>query len=172
MHGTLIPIPSYKLTALPSTILSLQSLHLHLRKYKIVLEKRLVLLRGRCPIILLFFITAAANLSILFMGSNLTSKISLDLGCQIFLYSWNPMTKDLRFGCLSFIIRIRISIFCERFSMTFFVYFIRKVFCFATVFTETLRVLQCNSIITAHFAALCNSMCQFVYARAERGGGK
>ena len=32
MHGTLIPIPSPKLTALPSTILTLQSLCPHLRK--------------------------------------------------------------------------------------------------------------------------------------------
>ena len=32
MHGTLIPIPSPKLTALPSTILTLQSLCSHLRK--------------------------------------------------------------------------------------------------------------------------------------------
>ena len=46
------------------------------------------------------------------------------------------MMKDLKFSSLFIIIGIRISIFCERFSITFFVYFIKKVFCFTTILFE------------------------------------
>ena len=39
-HRSLIPIPSPKLTALPTTILTSQSLYSHFKKQKIILEKR------------------------------------------------------------------------------------------------------------------------------------
>ena len=124
-----------------------------------------VLPRRKCPIIFSFFITTTANLSILLVGSNLTSKISVDFGSHIFMYSWNPMTKDLKFSSVFFIIEIWISIFCERFHDLFCLFY-EKGILFYYIFTRTLQVLQWNSIIIVHCTTWSNSLCQFVYATA------
>ena len=75
------------------------------------------------------------------------------------------MTKDLKFSSLFFITGIGISIFCEKFSMTFFLFVLLQ-------FLFKQKVLRCSNMITAHCGVLRNSICQFVYARAERRGGK
>ena len=95
----------------------------------------------------------------LFMGSILTFKISLDLVSHISLYSWNSMTKDLKFSSLSFMIGITTSICFERFSMTFLFTLIKKYIVLNYTLTRTYwssienlkeKVLQCNSMITSH----------------------
>ena len=112
------------------------------------MEKQPVFPRRRCPIV--FFLYHCYSELVHFVcGLHLDFKITLDLGSHIFLYSWNPMTKDLKFTSI-----------CFEIFQDFPVYFIRKYFILNYTLTRIYwssiknlkeKFLQCNNISISHW---------------------